>query len=203
MDDTVTLDRETFNALAQDTRVMILKRLDEHKETLTDLSEGLDLRPSTVKEHLGRLVDAGLIYAEDKGTKWKYYKLTRKGRSVLHPHETKIWVMLAVSLLAFGAMSLTLYQNLGALGTTQYTAPAAARAGGLESEERVYAAAPPEQKEKAVRAPEEKPASGDEVSALAEAHPTKIPYVQVVSAILFAAVAGACMGYLARKRRLI
>ena len=34
MSDKITLDRETFKALAADTRVDILKKLGEHKENL-------------------------------------------------------------------------------------------------------------------------------------------------------------------------
>lgn len=112
VEEKITLDREAFKALAADTRVDILKRLDEHKLTLTDLACAMDMRPSTIKEHLDKLVAAGLIYQDDKGMKWKYYKLTTKGRSVLHPLEAKIWILLGVTLLALGGSFIRLFNSL-------------------------------------------------------------------------------------------
>ncbi|VVB53643.1 Putative arsenical resistance operon repressor ArsR2 [uncultured archaeon] len=97
MDDKITLDRDTFKALAVDTRVEILKRLDDHKATLTDLTSDLSMSPSTVKEHLDKLLAAGLIEQEPSEAKWKYYRLTRKGKSVVHPRETAVWVLLGIS----------------------------------------------------------------------------------------------------------
>jgi hypothetical protein len=48
------------------------------------------------------MVDVGLIEKEDSKRKWTYYRLTHKGRSILHPHEmTKILVLLGSSILAF------------------------------------------------------------------------------------------------------
>jgi len=99
MSDKITLDRETFKALAADTRIEILKRLEMHKETLTDLAHGMSMSPSTIKEHADKLSQAGLIEQIDSDTKWKYYKLTEKGRSVLNPYETKVWILLATSAL--------------------------------------------------------------------------------------------------------
>ena len=49
MSDKITLDRETFKALAADTRVEILKRIAKHKLTLTDLAEEMNMSPSTIK----------------------------------------------------------------------------------------------------------------------------------------------------------
>lgn len=97
--DKITLDRKTFKVLAADTRIEILKRLAEHKETLTDISEGLKLSPSTVKEHLEKLVEAELIEQIESDTKWKYYRLTRKGERILKPHEANIILLLSASIL--------------------------------------------------------------------------------------------------------
>ncbi len=104
MDEKITLDRETFRALAVDTRVSILKSLDdEFQLTLTDLSERLGLAPSTVKEHLERLLEVGLIEQIDKGMKWKYYRLTKKGKQLLNPYEKRVWIVLSVTLFLFFA----------------------------------------------------------------------------------------------------
>ena len=115
--DKITLDRETFKALAVDTRVKILKILDERQHTLSDLAEELSMAPSTIKEHLDTLVSAGLIKQEDKGMKWKYYKLTFKGRELINPYEKKVWVILATSLVALGVTAYTLLSKIQGLGS--------------------------------------------------------------------------------------
>jgi len=109
MSSKITLDKDTFKALAADSRVEILKRLAEHKLTLTDLSEKMEMSPSTIKEHLDRLVAAGLIEQIDSDTKWKYYRLTPKGEGILSPYESKVWILLATSVLTLvgAAMSFT------------------------------------------------------------------------------------------------
>jgi DNA-binding transcriptional ArsR family regulator len=114
MGDKITLDRETFKALAADTRIEMLKALHEHKLTLTDLSERLEMSPSTIKEHLDRLLDAGLIVADNRGMKWKYYRLTSKGENIVTPVETRVWILLATSTIMFlagGGVSVFKFLN--------------------------------------------------------------------------------------------
>jgi DNA-binding transcriptional ArsR family regulator len=115
-DDKITLDRETFKALAVDSRVKILRILDDRQHTLTDLAEELGMAPSTIKEHLDTLVAAGLIKQIDKGMKWKYYKLTSKGKELLNPYEKKVWIVLATSLLALGVCAYAIFSRLKGLG---------------------------------------------------------------------------------------
>ena len=139
MDDKITLDRDTFKVLAADTRVDILKSISSHKKTLTNLSEEFGMSPSTVKEHLDRLVSANLIYADDKGMKWKYYKLTSKGENLIRPSETKVWILLATSLLMLGCSLVVMYSGLNmlpfsgvpSLQTTALKDLDSARAGGV------------------------------------------------------------------------
>lgn len=100
-DEKITLDMASFKTLASDSRIAILKSLDERRKTLTELSKRFDLSASTVKEHMEKLTEADLVRLVDDGHKWKYYELTRKGRQILHPGTTNIWVMLAVTSLAF------------------------------------------------------------------------------------------------------
>jgi DNA-binding transcriptional ArsR family regulator len=111
--DKITLDRETFKALAADTRVEMLKMLAVHKLTLTDISEKTGMSPSTIKEHLDKLVEVGLIEQEDKGMKWKYYRLTNKGRNIISPNETKVWILLGTSLAVLAGSALSLAGKLG------------------------------------------------------------------------------------------
>ena len=104
----VTLDQESFRALASEVRVEILKQLDARRMTVTDLSNALSLSKSTLLEHLERLQAAALVKRIDEGRKWIYYELTAKARRVLHPERVKIIVSLAtaVVLVSVGALAL-------------------------------------------------------------------------------------------------
>jgi ArsR family transcriptional regulator len=92
---TITLDQESFKALASEVRVDILKRLDERRQTVTDLSALLTLSKPTLLEHLEKLQAAGLVKRIDEGRKWIYYELSQKGRKLLHPE--KVAIVLALS----------------------------------------------------------------------------------------------------------
>jgi len=86
----ITLDQESFRALASGVRVDILKRLDARRETVTDLSNLLALSKPTLLEHLEKLQTAGLVKRIDEGRKWIYYELSDKGRKILHPERVAI-----------------------------------------------------------------------------------------------------------------
>jgi len=100
MDEKITLDRESFKVLASESRINILKSLKRQRKTLSELAKEFEMSVSTVKEHLDNLVQVDLISQIDDGHKWKYYELTRKGKDILNPGETKIWVLLSVSAIA-------------------------------------------------------------------------------------------------------
>ena len=104
----ITLDQESFKALASDVRVGILKRLDVRRETVTDLSNLLNLSKPTLLEHLEKLQAAGLVNRMDEGRKWIYYELSGKGRKILHPERVAITLALgtAVALAAIGVFYL-------------------------------------------------------------------------------------------------
>lgn len=99
MSNGLSLDRQTFKTLASDSRVDIIKFLDERRMTLSELADRLDLSVSTVKEHLDNLVSAGLIEQKDEGRKWKYYELTSKGEGIVNPVDTRVVIVLGVSFL--------------------------------------------------------------------------------------------------------
>jgi len=101
----ITLDQESFKALASDVRVGILKHLDVRRETVTDLSNLMNLSKPTLLEHLEKLQSAGLVKRVDEGRKWIYYELSDKGRKILHPERVAITLALgiAVALAAIGA----------------------------------------------------------------------------------------------------
>jgi DNA-binding transcriptional ArsR family regulator len=104
----ITLDQESFRALASDVRVEVLKRLDVRRETVTDLSNLISLSKPTLLEHLEKLQSAGLVKRIDEGRKWIYYELSDKGRKILHPERVAITLALgaAVVLAAIGVFYL-------------------------------------------------------------------------------------------------
>jgi DNA-binding transcriptional ArsR family regulator len=108
----VTLDRETFKALASETRLNILRVLDGKKLSLKDICDATSLNKATLYEHLLKLSEAGLVKRKEReGHKWVYYKLTWKGENLLHPENAKIVVLFTVTFIALfaGIVNLFLY----------------------------------------------------------------------------------------------
>src|SRR5213596_882952 len=121
----ITLDQESFKALASDVRVGILKRLDVRRETVTDLSNLISLSKPTLLEHLEKLKSAGLVKRVDEGRKWIYYELSDKGRKILHPERVAITLVLA-AIGAFLVLSAG-FGSLTAAPAYNASAPAAQR----------------------------------------------------------------------------
>lgn len=97
----VTLDMNTFKALASDSRLDILRSLDGKKLSLNDISKVTKLNKATLHEHLAKLNQAGLVKKyEREGHKWVYYKLTWKGEGLLHPENTRIVVMFSITFVS-------------------------------------------------------------------------------------------------------
>ena len=97
----VTLDMNTFKALASDTRLDILRALDGKKMSLNDISKATRLNKATLHEHLQKLNEAGLVKRKEReGHKWVYYKLTWKGEGLLHPENTKIVIMFSITFIS-------------------------------------------------------------------------------------------------------
>lgn len=111
----ITLDAETFRALASTTRLTVLRALDERRKTLTEISRDLALNKATVHEHLALLTAAGLVRKrDDEGRKWIYYELTWTGQRILHPQETTTFnVLLGLSVAAAGGGVTMLGRALG------------------------------------------------------------------------------------------
>lgn len=96
----ITLDAETFKVLASDTRLQLLKALDDRPKTVSELARELDLNKATVHEHLQQLVAGELLKKQDsEGRKWVYYTLSWKGKHLLHPENTTIFVLLSLGLV--------------------------------------------------------------------------------------------------------
>ncbi len=108
----ITLDRETFKALASDTRLSILKSLDGKKMSLNDIIQTTNLNKATLHEHMTKLNEAGLVKKHERdGHKWVYYQLTWKGESLLHPENTRIVVLFTTTFIALwvGILQLIWY----------------------------------------------------------------------------------------------
>ncbi|MCJ7571554.1 MAG: helix-turn-helix domain-containing protein [Candidatus Thermoplasmatota archaeon] len=98
----VSLDIESFKALASETRLDILRALDGKKMNLTDICHATNLHKMTLHEHLSKLTEAGFINRiEREGHKWVYYKLSWKGESLLHPENTHIVVLFSFTFFIF------------------------------------------------------------------------------------------------------
>ncbi len=116
MPDEIKMDRKVFEALASETRIDILKKLDTRQMTISELAREMDMAKSSIHEHLVKMVQSGLVAKFDNGHKWTYYHLTGKGRNILHPHETaKILVFLGMSILAI-ASGITNILNVLTMG---------------------------------------------------------------------------------------
>lgn len=107
MEEKIVLDKDTFKALSVESRINILKLLTTRNHTLTEIAESLELSNSTVKEHLDVMVKADLVKQIDSGHKWKYYKLSFKGKNFIQPKEVKVLFAFAIS--AITAIGATFY----------------------------------------------------------------------------------------------
>lgn len=188
MDESIRLDRRSFEALAGDTRVKVLKSLLKRRKTLTELAQELGFSASTMKEHLEVLSGAELVVQVDEGRKWKYYELTRKGRQIAEPHELRVWIILGLSIIAAGAAVFNLFAALQAPvglegGIYAEAAPypemraAGAEAPAMEAE--IAASAAPQDEDYAAdsAAPEEMQAA--EMGKSSEVASGDVPFMQV------------------------
>src|SRR4030042_3332046 len=97
----VTLDRETFKALASDTRLDIIRALDGKNMSLNDICKATNLNKATLHEHLTKLNEVGLIKKNGReGHKWVYYRLTWKGEGLLHPENSRIVVLFSTTFIS-------------------------------------------------------------------------------------------------------
>ncbi len=97
--DSITLDRESFKALAAETRIKILKLLQQRRHMQSELAVSLGMKEPSVNEHLAGLLKAGLIVKKDDGRKWKYYELTAKCKAILDPEQQRILITLSLLIL--------------------------------------------------------------------------------------------------------
>jgi len=110
----ISLSSGEFKALSSESRVKIIKLLQKRNFTLSELSGKLSMALPTVKQHLGILSQAGIVNLVDEGRKWKYYTLTKKGKTIATSRESGVTVLL---LLAASSIALlgVMYLFLGSL----------------------------------------------------------------------------------------
>lgn len=114
----ISLDQQSFKALAGEKRISILKSLNERRKTQTELSNELKISVPTIKEHLELLEKACLVQEINDNHKWKYFELTRKGQKLLKPNEDmKIMLVLSTSFIAMLAGIISIILSLGMAGT--------------------------------------------------------------------------------------
>jgi len=67
-----------FKALADETRLRILKLLEVREMCVCEVMIGLDLTQPTASHHLGLLENAGLVKGRKEG-KWVFYRVANAG----------------------------------------------------------------------------------------------------------------------------
>ncbi len=83
----VVLTPRIFAALASPLRVRVLRVLEEHQMTGTEVAGRLQMSKSTAFKELSRLEEAGLAARIEGNRKWVYYRLTETARRILQPED--------------------------------------------------------------------------------------------------------------------
>ncbi len=100
MEEEFKISRSMLKTIIADTRVDILKALEERPMTASELSKKLKKHVTTISEHLELLRNSNLVErVERPGRKWVYYKLTKEGKKILHPESYRWIAILAISFL--------------------------------------------------------------------------------------------------------
>ena len=115
----IVIDKKTIKALNVKSRLHILELIQEKPKTLSMLAEELQLKASTISEHLKELEIADLIRKEKTERKWKYYYTTKKSEKILSPYETKVIFTLFSSLfLSLLSIVMLLKNKISTASTT-------------------------------------------------------------------------------------
>jgi len=83
----VVLTPRIFGALASPDRVSILRCLEEHQMTGTEVAARMMMSKSTAFKELSRLEEAELVARIEGNRKWVYYRLTETAQRILHPED--------------------------------------------------------------------------------------------------------------------
>jgi DNA-binding transcriptional ArsR family regulator len=125
-----------------DTKKRIIGLLEQKNGTLTDLSNKLELAPSTVSQHLQEMTEAGIIkQVDDRPRKWKYYEINRgyNSQSRNDRYQNRVFdvkrVAIPIAVIALAAVfvfALYTKSSSGAYASAQqvYIAPGSAVPSG-------------------------------------------------------------------------
>ena len=111
MSDEIVVTRDVLKAIGADTRIEILKALEQRQKTQSELATELKLSAPTVLEHLDHLASAGLVEKMEEGRKWKYYKLTETGKKIISKTPVNVVMLLGISLMFVLAAFLLIIQK--------------------------------------------------------------------------------------------
>ena len=119
------MDQSKMSAIDNKVRRTILNKLKDRPYTVSELADSFSLSVPTVKEHIDKLVNAGLVKLEesDRERKWKYYSLTRDGDEIVKSstRAIPINVVIMFGIVIIGiVIILTMFGNLK-LGFNQET----------------------------------------------------------------------------------
>ena len=95
----VTLDLESFKALASNTRVNFLKALRARGKTASELAKEAGISVQAASQHLEKMRKAGLVERRSRA-KWVYFDLTEAGLAVVEPAKSTVLLLLGASALA-------------------------------------------------------------------------------------------------------
>ena len=122
MTDEIVVTRDVLKAIGADTRIEILKSLEERQKTQSELALELKLAAPTVLEHLEHLAHAGLVEKLEEGRKWKYYKLTKTGKKIVSKTPVNVVMLLGFSIM-FALAALLLISQKAAFFVSSPQAP--------------------------------------------------------------------------------
>lgn len=110
---TVADANETSLATVSESRVRILKALEDTRRTVSELGRQLELNKSTVHSHIQGLVEDDLVRREDDEDRlWVYYTLTRSGREIVKTNKLRFVVDISSFVAILGSLSLLAYRFL-------------------------------------------------------------------------------------------
>lgn len=107
VDEEVMVSKDLLKAIGADTRIAMMKSLLSRQKTQSELASELGMSPPTILEHMSHLGNAGLVelVPQDRERKWKYYRLTKLGRSLVERKKMSVVLLLGyVSAILTGAL---------------------------------------------------------------------------------------------------
>lgn len=93
------MDSKLIKLLSSETRITIIKLLEERRHMPSELARKLGKSPSTIVEHLRKLEEYGLVRRICSKNKWVYYELTPEGKKLVDKKDMRIVIPLALGTL--------------------------------------------------------------------------------------------------------